>query len=123
MNRTQILWLQSWIALSGAVFWCLPPQLPHTPYVVVVSALWGLFGLSSIFLENLEVWTYRLSAFFGFLLCTIEGMLGLTGLVEKPGLLLMAFFHGSTFILSVVGKYLSQSRSRPKTVYDQLSKP
>lgn len=88
--------------------------------------LWGLLGLVSIFVESLEVWTYRLSAFLGFLLGTIEGILGLLAMVEKSGLLLMAFLHGSTFLLAMVGKYLSQNRSRPKVVYeviDESSKP
>ena len=74
--------------------------------------------MAGIFVQSLEVWTHRLSAFLGFLLGTIEGMLGLLGLVEKPGLLMMAFFHGSTFLLSMMGKYMS--RSRPKVHYEVI---
>ena len=112
MTRAQILWMQSWIALAGAVLWYLPPAPTHSSYVVSLSLAWALFCLVAIWVEGLETWAHRFSAFFGFLLCTIEGILGLLGLTDRPVLLLiMAMLHGCTFFLSVVGRYLSRTLS------------
>lgn len=99
----------------------LPPQLPHHNIVASSSLVWSLFCLLAIWAEALENWAHRLSAFLGFLLCTIEGILGLLGFAGKPGLLLVATLHGATFILSVVGKYQSRVRSRPKRSMEQLA--
>jgi hypothetical protein len=113
MNRSQILWLQCWIALSGGVYWALAPQLHHWKYVLVLSAGWALVCLASVWLEFLESWAHRLSAFLGFLLFTVEGILGLLGLTTKSGLLFMALVHGGAFVLSVAGRYRSKASSRP----------
>jgi hypothetical protein len=121
MNRSQLLWLQGWIALSGAVFWVLPPALPYHQIVVCGSAGWALLCLASIWLEDLEDWAHRLSSFFGFLLCTMEGIMGVLGLTSKSGLLVMAGLHGLTFFLSVAGKYQSRMRRRPRRNFDQLA--
>ena len=90
--------------------------------MVTLSLAWAFFCLLAIWVEGLETWAHRLSAFFGFLLCTIEGILGLLGLTDRPVLLLvMALLHGCTFFLSVVGRYLSRSRSRRRPSLDILA--
>ena len=122
MNRAQILWMQCWIALTGAALWYMPPAPQHSNYVVTLSLAWAFLCLLAIWVEGLETWAHRLSAFFGFLLCTIEGILGLLGLTDRPVLLLvMALLHGCTFFLSVVGRYLSRSRSRRRPSLDILA--
>lgn len=122
MNRAQILWMQCWIALTGAVLWYLPPAPANSSYVVSLSLAWALLCLVAIWVEGLETWAHRLSAFFGFLLCTIEGILGLLGLTDRPVLLLvMALLHGCTFFLSVVGRYLSRTRTRRRPSLDVLA--
>ena len=122
MNRSQLLWMECWIALTGAVFWSLPPALAHSNYVVPLSGFWALLCFTAIWLESLETWAHRLSAFLGFLLCTIEGILGLLGLTTRPLLLLvMALLHGSTFLLSVAGRYLARSRSRRRPSLEAIT--
>ena len=121
MNRSQILWLQCWIALSGGVYWALPPQLHHSTYVAAISTVWALVCLTAIWLESLENWAHRLTAFFGFLFCTIEGILGLLGLTSKTGLLLMAVLHGCTFFLLVAGRYNSRAGSRRRPSLESLA--
>jgi hypothetical protein len=121
MNRAQILWLQCWIALSGGVFWALPPVLNHWKYALIVSTLWALLCLTAIWVESLENWAHRLTAFFGFLLFTVEGILGLLGLTAKGGMLIMAFLHGCTFFLSIAGRYLSKTRRRRRPSFETLA--
>lgn len=119
MNRAQILWLQCIIAVGGAGFWLTPPHLPYFRPIAMVSALWALLTFSAIRLEGLEDWAHRATSFFGFLLCTIEGILGSLGLTGRSsGLLVLALLHGFTFLLAVVGKYQSKLRARPRRSLD-----
>ena len=121
MNRAQILWLESIIAVSGAVFWSMPPALPHGKIVLVGSLFWFTITFSSIFIEALEDWGHRLSSFLGFLLCTIEGILGLLAFSPKSGLLVMSLLHGIAFILAVIGKYKSRNRRRPRRNFEEIA--
>ena len=114
MNRAQILWLEAWVALLGIVFWLSPDQLPYFRIVVACSALWLLLSMVSIWLEALENTAHRVASLLGFSLFTLEGLLGLTGLATKRGILVMALLHGFAFILAAIGKYQRRSRRRPK---------
>lgn len=108
--------------MSGAVYWWIPPQLPHSATAIVLSLLWAFLALTAIWVDLLENWAHRLSSFAGFLFCTIEGMLGLLGYGEKGGLLLMACLHGTTFLLAVAGKFHSQARRRPRPSFEEIAK-
>lgn len=121
MNRSQLLWLLSWIALSGAVFWLLPHHLPYAKFVVAGSFFWAVLAFASIWIEALEDWAYRFSSFFGFMLCTVEGILGLLALTPKKGLLLLATLHGMSFIIAVAGRYQSRVRRRPKRNFEDIA--
>lgn len=121
MNRSQVLWLECWIAISGGVFWALPPTLPYARAALLISLAWAVLAGVSIWVENLENWSHRMSAFIGFLFFTIEGILGLLGATEKSGMLLLAFLHGCAFVLSVVGKYMSRSQRRPRRSLEELT--
>lgn len=122
MNRAQLLWLQCWIALCGAVVWTVPPALPHGKYVLVLSGCWAAVSFTAIWLEGWEGWAHRFSAFFGFLLGTVEGLLGLFGLTERAGVLLVTgLLHACTFILSVMGRYLQRTRRRRGPSLDVLA--
>lgn len=121
MNRNQILWLEGWIALGGAVYWYLPEQVAHSQNFVWVGLLWGCLCLVSIPASGLEKWAHRASSFFGFLLFTVEGILGMLGLTNKSGLLIAALFHFGAFVLSVAGKYKLRFRSHPKRSLEQMA--
>jgi len=89
--------------------------------VLGVSLAWSLLCLVSIWVEELEDWSYRLSSFLGFLFCTIEGILGLVGATTKSGVLVMATLHGLTFLLSLAGRYQSRVRRRPRRSFEELA--
>lgn len=88
--------------------------MPNTKFVVAASIAWCLICLISVWVEPLEDWAHRLSSFVGFLLFTIEGILGLLGVGGKSLILAMAALHGVTFFLSVAGRYQSRVRKRPR---------
>lgn len=121
MNRAQILWLECWVALSGATYWLLPPTLPHHTKIVAVSVSWALLSLAAVWVEDLEDWAHRISSFFGFLLFTIEGVLGLMGVGGGTPLVLLALLHGFSFLLAVAGRYQARIRRRPRRSYERMA--
>ena len=96
--------------------------MPKAQMVVGLSLLWFLIAFAAIFVESLENWAHRVSSFVGFLLCTVEGILGLLGVGGRPGLLAIALLHGLTFVLAVMGRYQArQSRRRPRRSLEELA--
>lgn len=116
------MWLQGWIAVAGAVYWFLPPSLPHQGEVVALSLVWSAISLGAILLPSLDGLSHRASAFAGFLFFTLEGLLWSLGVVDRPLLGLMAGLHGSAFLLAVVGKYRSGARRSPRLRAEQVVK-
>lgn len=96
--------------------------MPKAQMVVGISLVWFLIAFAAIFLDSLENWAHRLSSFIGFLLCTIEGMLGLLGVGGRSGLLAIALLHGLTFVLAVMGRYQARLRSRrPRKSLEEIT--
>lgn len=122
MNRAQILWLESWIALSGIVFWLSPERLPHFRIVVACSGISLIFSFCSIYVRGIEKAAHSLASLLGFFLFTVEGLLGLTGLSHKSGILVIALLHGTAFVLAAVGKYQLRNERRPKLSVEQLTR-
>lgn len=116
MERAAIKSALATIAVASAVYWGQVTGHQGALILACWCVLWALFALASFRFERAEDWTYRLSAFLGIALGTVEGITGLVAPHTRAGLLWMALLHVAAFALSLAGRYQKVASKRQRVL-------